>query len=99
MSNPNDGGPAFPALTTEGFPRCFDCMTLRDYFAANVKLEDVDEGSFFQASALMGENPPKWSTPDDHEGNLKCIKWWAEADARLRYIVSDAMLAAREVKQ
>ncbi len=96
MSKTNDGGPAFPDGGQDDYT---GGLRLRDYFAANVKLEDVDEGSFFQASALMGENPPKWSTPDDHEGNLKCIKWWAEADARLRYIVSDAMLAAREVKQ
>lgn len=82
----NDGGPALG-------------MSLRDFFAAKAALEEM---TTFQAKGVMGEKPPQWppyTDTTDFAACLECVKWWAEAEARFRYIVADAMLRAREVKQ
>lgn len=89
----NDGGPAFPTDNTSA-PYCG--MTLRDYFAAKAAITNEDLSTFV-ASAVMGEMPPQWSTENNYEQNLACVKWWAEAVAKLRFIHADAMLAARQI--
>jgi len=98
-TQPNDGGPAFPWEDTKdapGQPLPSSGMTLRDYFAGQVQVPD-DMG--WVASALMGEQPPHWSSHGDYETSLACAKWWADARARYRLMDADAMLAAREQKE
>ena len=95
----DDGGPAFPQddaavnrINGTGG------MSLRDYFAANMQL-DPDEPSPYQAKCLMEEAPPQWppyDTTTDYEQCRKCLDWWATAQAKLRYLKADAMLAARK---
>ena len=85
----DDGGSAFPVPTD----RAIDGMTLRDYFAANITVpEDLGWG----ADGLMGGPPPNWSSKGDYEQSLKCVAWWAEAEAKYRYMRADAMLKARK---
>lgn len=71
------------------FPVAQPQHTLRDWFATQVAV-DADFPSVSQATAIMGGPPPNW---DDDP--LASVEWWAAAEARLRYIHADAMLAAR----
>lgn len=98
----NDGGPAFPgygeqfvegvhgiqpqsAYGMEGSPG----MTLRDYFAAKADLGKVEFADLGVAEGLMGRKMP---TDDVAE----TIGWQAELTAKLRYMMADAMIKARE---
>lgn len=71
------------------FPVAQPQYMLRDWFATQVAV-DADFPSVSQATAIMGGPPPNW---DDDP--LASVEWWAAAEARLRYIHADAMLAAR----
>lgn len=91
----NDGGPAFPTkpVITAAGEVWRDGMTLRDYFAAAYRF-DLGEPSLTQAKAVMGDEPPAWVP-----GNfLCCMRWWMTAEARLRYLYADIMLAERQKK-
>ena len=93
MSQPiDDGGPAFPHETSLGYHHG---MTLRDYFAAAEKLEDLDETCISDiAVALAGPIPTgNWRT-----NTVEWIKWKAKWRAEMRFIRADAMLRAREAK-
>jgi hypothetical protein len=87
MGAPDDGGPAFP-VPNDANVNGQEGMTLRDYFAA--KADGIDaECSALYAEALTGRAKPEG-------GDL--IEWsifWADADARAKYIQADAMLRAR----
>ena len=104
----NDGGPAFPvglAATTNanGDPILYDSsermasgISKRDYFAAKANIAP-DMPTIFQAIGVMGEEPPSWPPfreTLDFEQCLRCVKWWAEAESRIRYVYADAMLKA-----
>ena len=97
MSNQiNDGGQAFPRAVQ--FDDAFingHGMTLRDYFAAAEKLEDLDETCISDiAVALAGPIPTgNWRT-----NTVEWIKWKAKWRAEMRFIRADAMLRAREAK-
>ena len=39
MTQPNDGGPAFPCVDAKGFVS--ECMTLRDWFAGQASQNDI----------------------------------------------------------
>ena len=69
-------------------------MSLRDYFASHASLDafrDEDGSiSLFSAKAVMDGNAPNNNTPP-----IECIRWWIEAEVRLRFLVADAMLKAR----
>ena len=90
----NDGGPAFPRSATD---QCHsqEGMTLRDYFAAAEKLEDLDETCISDiAVALAGPIPTgNWRT-----NTVEWIKWKAKWRAEMRFIRADAMIRAREAK-
>lgn len=92
MSTPttkaDDGGPAFPIDLGESCgidPRSTTGMSLRDFFAAN--LQFPDNMDFAIAEALVGPKP---------DGTLEMVEWEVRAMAKFRYIMADAMLAARK---
>lgn len=97
----NDGGPAFPGESNhQSGPNTFvfEGMSLRDYFIAHAKPTDVygeDEGGVpgFVCEMLMRTEPPK-----DHR-SIESVKYWAEATARWKCLMADAMLAARQQEQ
>lgn len=98
----NDGGPAFPGRWYD-FQPCtgdqvvreqWDGMTLRDFFAA--KTEGLEEEVTLEyAEALAGRKRPD-VVHGSPENILEWVRFWADADATLRYIKADAMLKARE---
>ncbi len=98
MSNQiNDGGPAFPNVPPDSQYSKWDMgMTLRDYFAAAEKLEDLDETCISDiAVTLAGPIPTgNWRT-----NTVEWIKWKAKWRAEMRFIRADAMIKAREVQQ
>lgn len=84
MSNPNDGGPAFPQPLFERSDGVVvepdtSGMTLRDYFAAKALPEVIRQA--------IAEN---WAKEGPH---------WREAVARECREYADAMLAARAPKE
>jgi hypothetical protein len=93
-----NGGPAFPQVDLKDHygmlvPDRQAGMTLRDYFAVNANIGDVDELTQQQGNAILGRRCPSYT--DDLIG---CMAWWADYRAVLRYIEADAMLRAREQK-
>lgn len=100
MSNKETGGSAFPILgltqnqsTGETLIHQFNeaGLTLRDYFAINADIGNVDELSMALGERLLSRQCPSFN--DDAVGLLL---WWAEYRAKLRYIEADAMLEARK---
>lgn len=99
MTTINDGGPAFPKtgrVSSEN-RRVEDGqvgMTLRDYFAAHASITvDIEADGCINdrlAWNLMDRKAPSWDS--DY---LAAREYWAEAEARLRYMKADAMIAAR----
>ena len=95
MTAKNDGGPAFPCDAEwrdgqEVWPQGAG-MSLRDWYAGQAPVIDGDL-SIPLAEALMCEPLPKSKTI------LENRRWWAEAEARLKYLNADAMIAARDAK-
>ena len=91
----NDGGPAFPgdAEWKDGAEvwSASRGMNLRDWFAAHS--DGLDAGTDDNcASALNSDERPH------HADRLAWVVWFAKADARLKYINADAMIAARDAK-
>ena len=90
MTKINTGGPAFPSVlyTHEKGPNHHDeGMTLRDYAAIHADgLDDEADASY---AAVFNPDPQ----PDNGD-YLGWAKWLAKADARMRYIRADAMIAA-----
>jgi hypothetical protein len=93
MTKINTGGPALPNIArdmNEGEPlRWTDGMSLRDYMAIHDKGMHADDHANY-AAACNSDPIPKAGD------NLDWAKWLAKADARLRYIRADAMIAARD---
>jgi len=92
MTRINTGGPAFPSdcIFENGVvaKKPFEGMTLRDYAA--IHDEGMHEDAHADYAATFNRDP-KPETGD----YLGWAKWFAKADARLRYIKADAMIAAR----
>jgi len=83
MSN-NTGGPAFPHGKAS-----YAVMTLRDYFAANAREEDI------QFWMPKGFNEIQIRTaPDGTKYELWVAATWTREQAKYRY--ADSMLKARE---
>ena len=95
MTKINTGGPAFPGddivnngprpplrVKTKG-------MTLRDYAA--IHADGLDEGTVADYAATFNRD-----TKPETGDYLGWAKWFAKADARLRYVRADAMIAARD---
>jgi hypothetical protein len=96
-----DGGPIHPIPEVrdadgngimEGWPG----MSLRDWLAGMEKApEDLSVG---YAEALAGRPHPHKNTTlgaVDPDATVAVIEFWADAEARYRYIKADAMLRAR----
>lgn len=106
MSKVIDGGSAFPFsvrrderyMDEGGYGRVRTVtvqkggMSLRDYFAANLKLDEIQA---YLAEGIMGSQCP---VRNDETEALEIINWWAEAEAKYRYLQADAMLKAREMQ-
>ena len=92
MADPiNDGGPAFPHMMVTGHRDYAGGMSQRDWFATHYPTTELSES---WAAVVMGEAPPKWETGNE----MNCMRWWLEADARVRFMHADAMLKAREAR-
>jgi hypothetical protein len=91
MSNADK--PAFPGSYTgnNGMPVWSDGMTLRDYFAAKADLSKFEVNSTSDAEFLVGR-----PMPDRSATGYQQVKWQADLVAAIRYMMADAMLAARE---
>lgn len=88
----NDGGPAFPSPDWNGSwagPEANHGISTRDWFAGQASI-GPDEPHADLAAGLMGSDVPNWQADP-----VAASKWWAEAEAKLRFIKADAMLAAR----
>lgn len=89
MSEPTDGGPAFPGgdgINSNTGP--YSGMTLRDYFASQVRKEEVDEHlptTRSECIAFMGLPATTSWTMSHYMALTQTIK----------YRIADAMLAAR----
>lgn len=92
MSTQDNGGPAFPPMhdpETHAFG-----MTLRDYFAAHEPIDPEYSIGRSLAEMLVGRALPV------ADGNgaacpLAVTTFWAEAEAKYRYLRADSMLKAR----
>lgn len=96
MSAP-DGGPAFPfkcqGSTTA--PEFYYGMTLRDYFAAQETLGDLNE---IESLSIMAEVVGR-PFPDSgwKPGNMvEMYKFLSDFRASMKYIRADAMIRARD---
>ena len=102
MSKCDDGGPAFPygqlnVETGQPINGVFSTgMSLLDWFAVQEKLGE-DEPGAKTATTLMGEACPEYVA--DQAGEMRWMKWWAEASARLRYMRAAAMVAEKRRRE
>ena len=92
MDDIKDGGPAFPFAATVPSNMAMQAkgMTLRDYAAIHGIGLDPDAT---EAEAAVYNRDPRAQTGD----YLALARWFAKADATLRYLRADALVAAREV--
>ena len=86
-----DGGPAFVVDSQDG---CWPGISLRDYFATHVSMDDammpiVPRGKD-DAADLVG-----WSYPSDGTF-LEQLQWNIDFNVAVRYMLADAMLKAGE---
>jgi hypothetical protein len=100
-----NGGPAFPQPDLSGYGMGpvegqngqyqMEGMSLRDWFAATMPIRESDPSISFATDVMSSAPPsPDWGdAPEDVE------RWWAMAEAKLRYMRADAMIAAREGKE
>lgn len=92
LDDEHTGGPAFPCPeirthdTGDIVQNADQGMTKLDWFAVHMDCRV----SVRNAEALMGESAPGAEDPIAH------MKWWAEAEARYRYMKADAMMEVRK---
>jgi hypothetical protein len=91
MTDAKDGGPVFPCKAETGNGRRIEHhgMSLRDYAAVHAEANAADFADLSQASAFAGMPEP------DHNDLDAVMKVSAAAIAKARYMLADAMLAAR----
>ena len=102
MSNKTEGGPAFPVesgILNKG-------MTLRDYFAAKLPSDEIQDITYKNLSRdaqelLTGMKYPI-EPPATHRGamppaehRLACVRFHIAVNAAIRYMAADAMLKER----
>lgn len=84
MSTAKDvGGPAFPLSPAS----VFTGMTVRDYMAAHADVSKVEPRAVEAAEEIVGRPIP--------EGTLDQLIWQADLIAKVRYLMADAMIKAR----
>lgn len=85
-----DGGPAYP------IPDLREChhegMSLRDWFAGQEIVTDVDAAYWELAEALAGPTP----SGNSKDNPLEWLQWESKWRAAIKYARADAMLAARK---
>lgn len=94
MDKINDGGPAFPSLRELGDIATTDAgMTLRDYFAThcNTLGDKVSTDLAVELAATQGV-----TKPGDNQDTLGWHRYWCAVHSAHRYMMADAMLAARD---
>lgn len=65
-------------------------MTMRDHFAMHADIpQDIRIQTAYELSGI--------SPPDDINDHIGWVKFWAAAEASMRYIKADAMLNARSI--
>lgn len=82
----NDGGPAHPVTHELSYRHG---MSLRDWFAGHIDLNGVEFPSVEAAAVFVGMDTP------DTRDILGLFVLGAKANAKLRYLYADAMLAER----
>jgi hypothetical protein len=65
-------------------------MSLRDWFAGQADAREYDFPDIAEAAAFLGEEQP------DHTNMVALISFSIRLQARLQYMIADAMLAERE---
>lgn len=94
----NDGGPAFPTGFTDAAGFAQEGMSLRDWFAGQEQLRDLDlndeRPSLAMAEFLAGRPRPPDSADSTREEIVAALRWEADWRAAIRYIRADAMLRA-----
>ena len=95
MSTINDGGPAFPLAEPGDCVSASEGMSLRDYFATHCVGLDADcsIGLATQLAATQGVEKPI-----DNKDVMGWHRFWCAVHAAHRYMMADAMLAARKEK-
>ena len=94
MSTINDGGPAFPSLRELGdIATTDDGMALRDYFATHCGMlgDEVSTALATELAATQGV-----AKPADSKDLMGSHRFWCAVYAAHRYMLADAMLAARK---
>lgn len=105
----SDGGPAFPYV---GMDYPFDGaqpemmtvrgMSLRDYFAAHSDQPGQSQIATLLSWRCRGVNGVPYNDPDalsfDERWGQLTLSEQADAYSRVRYVIADAMLRAREAK-
>lgn len=89
MSELDNGGPAFPAHP-EHYDNDSTGMTLRDYFAIHADLSKMEFNSMSALVEFVGEEEP------DSIDDAYVMGLGARVNAKLRYLLADAMLAERK---
>lgn len=87
----NDGGPAFPVQDASSYRA--HGMSLRDYFAIHVKIEESDI-TMSGAETLIGRRHPvpEYGKAADP---VAVAQFYSDVEAALRYMRADSMLKAR----
>ena len=96
MSTIETGGPAFPLYDHHGDGQLFLAetgMTLRDHFATHCRALG-DEVSMVLAVELAATQGV--AKPTDSKDLMGWHRFWCAAHAAHRYMMADAMLAARK---
>jgi hypothetical protein len=90
----DDGGPAFPRPSSDICPvSSQQGMSLRDYFATQADPGDIWVGAEIPSKVLeelMGRDPPNFMADP-----LANAQYWAEATAKWKYMMADAMIKER----
>lgn len=70
---------------------------LKDHFASTAVIAVVSDGTIPIGTAMtvMGGKPPAHASADDVPNQVKILNWWHTAEARVRYLKAEAMMAAR----
>lgn len=88
-TNPNES--AFPEVQeVPQFNSHSYGLTKREYFACNITV-NIDDYGYEMAKQLMDSESPK--------DRLENIKWWTEAEARMKVLKADALIKALNNEQ
>ena len=93
MSTINDGGPAFPLAEPGDCVSASEGMSLRDHFATHCGALG-DEVSMALAAELAATQGVE--KPSDSKDQMGWHRFWCAVHAAHRYMMADAMLAARK---